>query len=179
MRHLLSQFCRAALALSMVATFPTMALAQDAEGNDTPGNWIVTHYEEFGIWKSICDERGEAEAKEQRCYIRYVDVFSEAPKFAAVFAFVFQKDRQTAFQYAFERGTTYADEGLRIDKNDETTWIASDVCRVGPNCLITDKDEVSSTLAKFAGGGELVQIFEDRHGVGQNLRKSGEVCGRW
>ena len=33
--------------------FASQALAQDADGNDTPGNWVVTHYEEFGIWKSM------------------------------------------------------------------------------------------------------------------------------
>ena len=163
------KFAIAALC-SLPVLWSGMAAAQDADGNDTPGDWRVEHYQEFGIWKSICDERGEGETFKQRCYIRYVDVFSPRPKFAAVFTFVFEKDRKTAFQYAFERGTVYADDGLRIDRDGATSWKASDTCRTGPNCLIENAAEVEETLAAFAGGGELVQIFKDRHGVDRTLK---------
>jgi len=165
-----SRFATLALAAAtLVAVALGHASAQDAQGNDTPGEWIVEHYEEYGIWKTICDERTLDNKLEQRCYIRYVDVFSPRPKFAAVFAFVFQKQGKTAFQYAFERGTTYRPDGLRIEKDGAITWRASATCRIGPNCLIEDAGEVDTVLSAFSAGGSLVQEFTDRHGTDQVL----------
>ncbi len=152
--------------LALVAT----AFAQDRNGADTPSDWAASHYKEFGIWKSVCDERDEDGTLAQRCYIRYADVFSQAPRFAAVFMFVFQKDRKTAIQYAFEQGTVYENDGLRIDRDGQTVWTASEECRQGPNCLMTEPQTVSSTLEAFSGGGELVQNFTDRHGSPRKLR---------
>ena len=36
----------------------------------------------------MCDERKTGDLLEQRCYLRYVDVFSPRPNFGAIFAFV-------------------------------------------------------------------------------------------
>ena len=60
------------------------ATAQDRAGNDTPGDWRVTHHAHFGLWDSVCDERDglNGAAPERRCYVRYVDVFSPNPKLA-------------------------------------------------------------------------------------------------
>ena len=73
-----------------LCAFALPAYAQDADGNDTAGNWRVTYTATHGIWSTICDERGNTPDLEQRCYIRWVDVFSPRPKFAAQFLFVTQ-----------------------------------------------------------------------------------------
>ncbi len=45
----------AGLALALgLAALP--APAQDRAGNDTPGDWVVTHHAHFGLWDSVCDE---------------------------------------------------------------------------------------------------------------------------
>ncbi|MFZ1727794.1 MAG: hypothetical protein WAU13_14185, partial [Albidovulum sp.] len=93
------------------------ALAQDAEGNNTPGDWRVTHTAHFGLWDSVCDERGPAEALQKRCYIRYVDVFSPRPDFAAHFAFVTPAPNGVAIEYGSEAGTRFVRGGLRIEKD--------------------------------------------------------------
>ena len=146
--------------------------AQDRQGNDTPGDWITKHFEKYGLYTTACDERPENGVLKQRCYIRYVDIFSEAPKFAAVVFFVFQKDRKTAIQYGSEPGTVMAADGLRVESGNGwvITWKATETCREGHDCLMSDEKEVADTLAAFSAGGELVQEFTDRHGAEQLLK---------
>lgn len=145
------------------------AVAQDRSGADTPGDWVTTHFEKYGIWTTACDERTEEGKLKQRCYIRFVDVFSESPKFAATFMFVFQKDRKTAIQYAFESGTKYNADGVKVEKDGKTVWTASRECQEGNGCFITSEAELNGALTGFQGGGTLVQDFTDRHGQKQVL----------
>ena len=103
-----------ALALALPAT------AQDRQGNDTPGDWIVDHTKHFGLWDSMCDHRMTGEEREQRCYIRYVDVFSPRPKFGAVFLFVTPGPE---VQIGLEPGTVFPPNGIRIDRNPIGTLV--------------------------------------------------------
>lgn len=145
------------------------AFAQDRQGNDTPGDWRVEHYREFGIWKSICDEREEDGGLKQRCYLRYVDVFSPRPKFAAVFVFLFPRDGKSVFQFSFERRTRYADDGLvASDDGGNIIWRAPPECISGNGCML-EGEKREALLAAWQKASSVDQAFIDRHGVERNL----------
>ena len=100
----------------LIALFLTaqIAAAQDREGNDRPSDWVADHFTSFGGWDSVCDHRSTDGVKEQRCYLRYVDVFSPRPKFAAQFIFVTPGPE---IQIGLERGTRFPKGGIRIEDN--------------------------------------------------------------
>ena len=143
------------------------AAAQDRQGNDTPGDWIVEHTKHFGLWDSLCDHRMTGEMRESRCYLRYVDVFSPRPKFGAVFLFVTPEPQ---VQIGLEPGTVFAPNGIRIEQGGQTTW--DDVkltCLVGLNCTFTE-DRARALIAAMAKGGHFAFDFTDRHGARQERR---------
>ena len=159
-------FLRAFL-LSLLAALP--GFAQDLEGNDTPGNWRVRHSESFGIWNSMCDEREEDGALRQRCYIRYVDVFSPRPDFAAQFLFVVVEDGETSVDFGLEPGTLFSPNGFRIDKSGETAWrTRRPGCLTGLSCRF-EGDAASDLLSAMTQGGDMRFVFIDRHGKAQDL----------
>lgn len=145
------------------------ATAQDLDGTDTASNWRVTHFEQFGIYLSSCDERMEGDVLKQRCYLRYVDIFSQKPKFAAQFMFVTNEDDGLAVDFGLEPGTLFGPNGFRIEQGDDTIWRTRRVgCLTGLSC-------------NFGGraGGELIEAmqkgdtfrftFRDSHGQSQDL----------
>lgn len=148
------------------------ALAQDAQGNDTPGNWVVDHFERYGIWVSSCDWRNLEGKREERCYLRYVDVYSPRPEFGAAFLFVFQKNRKTTFQYANERGTVYLNKGLGISRNATRSYYLPEICRTTPGCILENPKQVADLLAAFSKGGTLVQTFTGKYGKPHQLKWS-------
>ena len=160
----------AATIAALCFTLANPALAQDADGNDTPGSWAVDHYKTFGIWKSICDSADLKGTHVKRCYLRYVDVYSEDPEFAASFIFVYQEDGKTAFQYAYERGTKFEPDGLRVERDGAKAFIVDERCSTtASGCKLRDTKSVTATIEAFSGGGALVQWFTDRHGKQQKL----------
>lgn len=139
------------------------AVAQDRAGRDTPSNWKVVHYVPFGLWDSICDERAEDDGIHQRCYLRYVEVYSPRPNFQATFAFVYPKAGHSIVEIGFERGTRYSDQGFRVMQGNEPVWtVDGDCLRSGP-CRLTGHD-AQDVLAQFVAGDTLVQAFRDRNG---------------
>lgn len=158
MRHL-------PLILSLILPLP--ALAQDRAGNDTPGEWVVDHTARIGLWDSICDYRVTGDLREERCYIRYVDVFSPHPEFGAVFLFVTPEPK---LEIGVEPGTVFAPEGIRIERDGETIWADAGVgCIVGLDCTFTDGDALA-LLAQLGEGDTLAMDFTDRHSKEQALR---------
>ena len=147
--------------------FASAAVAQDRDGNDTAGEWIVDHAKSFGLWDSYCDYRDTDGIREKRCYLRYVDVFSPRPKFGAVFLFVTPEPK---VEIGLETGTLFASDGIRIELNGQTVW--DDValsCRVGLQCNFEGAD-AEALLDVMRGGGRFAFDFTDRHGQDQNLR---------
>jgi hypothetical protein len=157
------------IALLALVALAVPAAAQDRQGNNTPGDWIVTHTGHFGQWDSICDERPESDGMERRCYIRYVDVFSPRPRFAAHFLFVTPENGGTRIEYGSEPGTRFAPGGNRIERGGKTVWLADGLaCLTGGNCVFAGDtaDDLYSTLK---GGGQWRFLFADRHGQLQDL----------
>jgi hypothetical protein len=157
---------RLALALTLAAL---PALAQDRQGRDTAGDWIVTHYQPFGLWDSICDERSEGAGLHRRCYLRYVDVFSPHPAFAAHFVFVTPDGPGVRIEYGAEPGTRFAPGGHRIERDGAAVWTpADDACLAGGRCVIAGAgaEQLYRTLR---GGGAWRFDFTDRHGRAQSL----------
>lgn len=153
------------LALLLCLALP--AAAQDRQGNDTPGDWIVDHTKHFGLWDSLCDHRMTGDQRENRCYIRYVDVFSPRPNFGAIFLFVTPEPQ---VQIGLEPGTLIAWGGIRIERDDAVVW--DDIrlaCHVGLNCTFIG-DDAEVLLSEMSKGGSFAFDFTDRHGTKQNLR---------
>ncbi|WP_298853319.1 hypothetical protein [uncultured Ruegeria sp.] len=153
--------------LFLVSALP--AFGQDLQGNDTAGNWRVTHHEIFGIWNSICDEREENGALRQRCYIRRAEVFSLRPKFAAQFVFITPEPEGFKVEFGIEPGTFYSPSGFRIDKGDETIWrTRRPGCLTGLSCTFDDH-RGQEVLDAMLNGDAYRFVFRDRHGQSQDL----------
>ena len=148
---------------------PLAALAQDLQGNDTASNWRVTHYQAFGIWNSICDERDEFGALKQRCYIRRAEVFSLRPKFGAQFVFITPAPDGVAIEFGMEPGTLFQPSGFRIDGADGTIWrTRRPGCLTGLSCTFEGSraDEIVEAMLQ---GDAYRFVFRDRHGQSQDL----------
>lgn len=151
-----------------------MALATDAEGNDTPGDWVVTHYKPFGLWDTICDEAIRKGKTVERCYIRYVDVFSPAPKFAAQFVFIEPDGQGYKVEFGIEPGTTFNGASLTVVDGDNVTWdYDPNECLERGDCFLTG-DDADRFIQSMAGTTStepmLVSDFNDRHGNDQILQ---------
>ena len=154
--------------LAILLTVPVLSFAQDRSGRNTASDWRVTHYQPFGLWDSICDERTEDGELRQRCYLRYVEAYSPHPKFLAVFAFVYPVDGKSVVEFGFERGTRYAPGGFRVERDGETVWQFTGNCLNAAKCEFTGGD-AQGLLNAFASGDALIQEFRDRHADAQRL----------
>lgn len=155
--------------LFLTCLMASAAGAQDLQGNDTPGNWQVRHQQAFGIWNSMCDERVENGALRQRCYIRYVDVFSARPDFGAQFLFVTHEGDTAQVEFGLEPGTLFSPNGFRIDRGEGTAWrTRRPGCLTGLSCTF-EAQEAETLLREMAAGGDMRFVFIDRHGKAQDL----------
>lgn len=142
-------------------------LAQDRAGNDTPGDWIVDHYRPFGLWDSICDYRLTGTVRESRCYIRYVEVFSQRPQFAAQFVFV---TPGPVIEIGLEAGTRFSPDGIRIEDMGGILWSTDRFgCRFGFTCTFSGAD-ADVLMNAMADGTVFAFDFTDRHGTARALR---------
>lgn len=144
----------------------TTAHAQDREGRDTPGSWKITHQKAFGLWDAMCDERKTGEKTEERCYLRYVDVFSPRPNFAAQFAFITPDNR---VEFGIERGTAFRKDGFRLELQGQPIWaFRNDPCLFGGTCAFFGPEAVELTDT-MAAADLFVFDFVDRHGTPRAL----------
>ncbi|MEM1235575.1 MAG: hypothetical protein AAGI10_01310 [Pseudomonadota bacterium] len=135
------------------------AFAQDRDGNDTPGEWVITHQKAFGLWDSFCDERTTGDLLEERCYLRYVEVYSPRPDFGAVFAFI----TPDGVEFGLERSIRYIGDGLHVTRDGETVWKEERrSCRNGGACTLEGED-ADALLDIFAEGGTLHIDLEQRN----------------
>lgn len=161
MRHL-----HTILALALSAT---TAVAQDLHGRDTASNWRVTHQSKFGIWSSICDEREEYGELVQRCYLRWVDVFSGRPHFGGQFVFITPEDDGFQIEFGIEPGTIFHPNGFRIEREGAPVWRTRwPGCLTGVGCRFegADADEL---IEQMNQGGAFLFDFRDRHGISRAL----------
>lgn len=147
----------------LLCALSSAAVAQDRAGRDTPSDWKVMHYVPFGLWDSVCDERAEDGIVRQRCYLRYVEVYSPRPSFLATFAFVFPQAGHSIVEFGFERGTYYSDQGFRVMQDNEPVWTVDGDCLRTSPCRLSGRDALT-LLEQFEKGDVLVQAFRDRNG---------------
>ena len=141
--------------------------AQDREGNDTASDWVVDHYAPYGLWDVICDHRETDGITEERCYIRYVDVFSPRPNFAAQFLFVTPGPE---VEIGIEPGTRFPKDGLRIEDMGGSLWNTDRIlCRTGLSCTF-DGEEAEVLISAMVDGTIFAFDFTDRHGAQRMLR---------
>ena len=161
MRHLLF----AAFSSTIILLFQPAA-AQDIDGNDTPGNWVVTHHAIYDIWNVLCDERDEAGTPVQRCYLRYVDVFSPRPKFAAQFLFITPGPK---IDFGMEPGTLFLPGDFRIERQGTAVWQTNwPGCLTGLTCKF-EGDDAKTLVTEMLAGDGFRFTFRDRHGQAQDL----------
>jgi hypothetical protein len=155
-----------------ISSVPTVS-ATDAEGNDTPGDWVVTHYKPFGLWDTICDEAIRKGKTVERCYIRYVDVFSSAPKFAAQFVFIEPDGQGYKVEFGIEPGTTFNGASLTVVDGDNVVWdYDPNECLERGECFLTGDNAdrfIQSMATTKTQEPMLVSDFNDRHGTDQVL----------
>lgn len=149
------------LAIALIVPFSVSA--QDRSGNDTASDWVAKHYVSFGLWDSVCDERMEEGALRQRCYLRYVEVFSPRPLFMASFVFAYTQDEQTQIELGFETGVRYSKKGFRVEHSGDVIWTAEDECLEASPCELGGV-AAQDMLTHMAKGDVLVQQFIDRSG---------------
>ncbi len=156
--------------ITLISTLcASSALAQDLDGADTASNWRVTHFEQFGIYLSSCDERMEGDELKQRCYLRYVDIFSQKPKFAAQFMFVTNEDNGLAVDFGLEPGTLFGPNGFRIEQAGETIWRTRRVgCLTGLSCNFNGRNG-AALIEAMQTGDAFRFTFRDNHGQSQDL----------
>ena len=151
--------------LALILTTITLPIyAQDRAGNNTAGEWLPSHYKVFDQWDSVCDKRGSENTTEQRCYIRYVDVYSDHPKFGAVFLFVTPEKSGHKIEVGFERGTRYMDQGFQLEVNGAQIWAMPEKCLRTKSCVLTG-DNAAEFIAKAQENENavLAQRFTDRY----------------
>lgn len=151
---------RLLISICLLFLSPT-AFAQDRSGNDTASDWIAKHYVSYGLWDSVCDERMENDALKQRCYLRYVEVYSPRPIFLATFAFIFTENGQSVVEMGFEKLTRYSENGFRVQKDGETIWKFEDICLNSSKCRLTG-ERAQTFLSELSKGDTLIQEFTDR-----------------
>lgn len=142
-------------------------LAQDAQGNDTPGDWIVTHYKTFGLWDSVCDQAERDGTTVDRCYLRYVDVFSPAPKFAAQFVFITPEKAGLKIEFGIEKGTLFKGAGLKVVNDGQELWAFDpNKCLNFGDCVFEGDEaaELMTVMSKsYNQNSVLMSEFSDRH----------------
>lgn len=153
----------------LLSCLPATLWAQDRQGNDTPGDWRVDVFEQQGVWSAICDWRDEDGAPHRRCYIRYVDVFSPRPDFAAQFLFVTPQADGPRVDFGIEAGTIFAVDGFRIERAGATVWQTRHPgCLTGLTCRFRGADG-AALLDEMRTGGTFRFTFTDRHGTARDL----------
>lgn len=116
--------------------------------------------------------RGADADLEQRCYLRYVDVFSSRPTFGAVFAFITPKRNGHRIEVGFEPGTQYQADGFQIELEESILWQLSTDCLRNSPCVLDDHEArrfIEVALQTGDKGSALVQRFIDRFGRQQVL----------
>ncbi|MEL6610410.1 MAG: hypothetical protein AAFO93_16005 [Pseudomonadota bacterium] len=150
-----------ALIAILAAPLGSQATAQDRAGNDTPGEWVVTHHTPFGLWDSFCDERTTGETLEQRCYLRYVEVYAPRPNFGAIFTFITPDE----VEFGMESGIRLIGDGLRIEQDGEIAWQETRrSCQTGGACTL-DGGAADAFLDTASDGGTLAITLRDRQGI--------------
>ncbi|MCE8555661.1 hypothetical protein KBY29_15225 [Ruegeria pomeroyi] len=159
---------RSLIPLLLSALIALPAHAQDMQGNDTAGNWRVTHHRLIGIWDSMCDERFEQGKLVKRCYLRHVDVFSPHPEFAAQYLFVTPEVEGFAVEIGIEPGTLFVPGGIRIEGEQGRIWHSNwPGCLTGLGCNFSDSG-AETLITAMRQGNRFRFTFRDRHGRAQD-----------
>ena len=154
---------------ALVVALGAFGFVQYRSSLNTAGDWAVTHYKAFGLWDAICDQRQARTGLQERCYLRYVDVFSPRPQFAAQFIFITVSGTPEV-DIGLERGTRFRPEGMRIEDDTKVLWSTDRRgCMRGGKCRFSGT-EAEPIFAALEAGDTFAFDFVDRHGNERALR---------
>lgn len=147
----------------------TLGLATSALAQDTAGAWAPTFTARHAAWDVTCDARGANADREERCYIRHIDIYAPRPNFGVVFLFLDIREGSVHIALGREFETDLVADVLKVAPG----WARPEgLCSGGP-CEITGADATSFANA-LAGGGTLEIGFEDATGMKRLRRWSSE-----
>ena len=134
-----------------------------ASADVNPWAWKVNYTGTHGIWKTICDEQNVEEEQLNRCYVRWVDVFSERPKFGALYVFITPENNGFAVDFSVEPGTTIVKDGFAIVDGEQPIWkMERSSCLVHSDCKIRP-DEMQSFFSAAERGEKIAFSLIDRY----------------
>ncbi|MEL6517192.1 MAG: hypothetical protein AAFQ39_05705 [Pseudomonadota bacterium] len=140
----------------------TLTLALPANAQDTAGAWAPTFTSRHGDWDVTCDARGDGAAREERCYMRYIDIYAPQPNFGVLFMFLEIEDAAPVISLGREFETDLVATALRVSPG----WTRSEVLCTGGPCEIAGPQALAMVEALSAGG--MLEIgFTDATGADQ------------
>ncbi len=150
------------IAACFMAALPTLAFAQ-TENTVEDWSWTVDHHEQSGQWISACDHRDDKGTKIERCYMSLVEVYAPRPQFGAAFVFVTpQTAGNLKFEFRFERGTLFKQDGFQIVRDQAPVWTYDTTLCPDLKCFI-EGEEAGKLANMLSGPGALQISFKDRY----------------
>lgn len=145
----------------IIALFLFLTLPIYAE--DTAGSWAPTFTSKHEKWDVACDAQGSGTAREERCYIRYIDIYSPHPDFGVVFLFLEIKNNTPLISIGREFETDLIATDLRIASDWQRP---KNLCTGGP-CEIIGQN-AKMFIDALIKGGTLQINFIDQMNMEQN-----------
>lgn len=128
-----------------------------------PWAWEVTYSQSHGIWNVICDTQMINQQQLDRCYLRWVDVYAQRPKFGALFIFIVADVDKLSVELHPEPGTTFTSTGFQITDDQQATWqMSRSDCLIKANCKLYPK-EIPTFLQAAKQGQVMTFSFTDKY----------------
>ena len=145
------------------------SLAAPAAAQDTAGAWAPTFTSRHSGWDVTCDARGDGREREERCYLRYVDVYAPRPNFGALFLFLEIRDGAPRLSLGREFETDLEASLLRVADG----WDRPEgLCTGGP-CAF-EGATAEAFIDAMRAGGTLEIGFTDATGMDRLRRWSSD-----
>lgn len=153
----------------VLAILALLILVGTANSQQKIGNWKVDHFKPFGEWESFCDHRTENSVVIRRCYLRRVEVYSDRPKFGALYFFLTEEKGENShpiseLEFGFEPGTRFHGDGFVIESGNNIVYrLNTGGCENGHRCWI--KGIPAQSLQRhLVKGNQLRFRFTDKRG---------------
>ena len=129
-----------------------------------PALWKVDLYQAHNGWDLICD-RYEG-TKERRCYLRYVDTYSQDPFGAAVFFIQHHSEEGTQLSVDLEKDNHVISSAFQKSDNEEETKLFSHCIS---NSCVLDKEKTGQFMMLAARADLWLLSIQEANGNSRRL----------